>query len=69
MRGNPPRLARALISILVPAGFSRDGVLGDMHEMYAERYEAKGWLSATWWYWWQAVRTPGQSARSTTTAA
>ncbi len=55
MSGNPPRLARALVSILVPAGAARDGLLGDMHEMYIERFESQGRLIAYAWYWWSAV--------------
>jgi predicted permease len=51
----PPRLARTLVSILVPAGAARDGLLGDMHEMYIERRESRGRLIAGAWYWWSAV--------------
>jgi predicted permease len=55
MSRHPPSLARGLVSILVPPGPARDGLLGDMHEMYVERYESKGWLISSAWYWWSAM--------------
>lgn len=51
---NPPRLAQALLVLLLPRGLGRDGVVGDLAEEHAEL--AKQWrIRARWWYWRQAV--------------
>jgi putative ABC transport system permease protein len=54
----PPRAAEALLSFFLPAGGIRESVLGDLHEMYGQRWEEAG--SHSWaarrWYWTQSVR-------------
>jgi putative ABC transport system permease protein len=52
----PPRLARWLISRVVPAGPSRDGLVGDMDELFADRCEAGGRFVAGLWYHAEAIR-------------
>lgn len=54
MRPNPPFPARCLITLFVPKGSARTGVLGDLHELYAERCAEDGGLRAALWYWRQA---------------
>jgi predicted permease len=56
MSPRPPLLARALLMLLVPAGAARNGLLGDLHEMFAERRLRDGSLSAALWYWGQAFQ-------------
>ncbi len=55
MTANPPRLARALAAALLPAGAARDGVLGDLHELYAERRKDGGRIKSDAWYLFEAV--------------
>jgi len=52
MTPQPPRIVRALFSRLLPRGPVRDGVLGDLHEMYVERrtHRGRGRLRADTWY-------------------
>jgi len=68
-RSGPPRLVRWLLSLAVPRGRSRDGLLGDLEELYAERYRASGRVRADGWYvaealsalaryGWRRVRSP-----------
>ena len=45
----PPRLARRLLEALLPPGTVRDGLVGDLDELYAER-AARGRLRADAWY-------------------
>ena len=56
MKPHPPLLARALVTIFVPRGSARDGVLGDLYEMYSDRHVQYGWLRARFWYWRQALQ-------------
>jgi putative ABC transport system permease protein len=46
----PPWLLRRLLELVVPEGPAREGLAGDLVELYAERIERQGWLGATWWY-------------------
>ena len=46
----PPRLARALLRHAVPAE-ARDGIDGDLHELYVGRRAASGPAAAASWYW------------------
>lgn len=52
----PPRLARWLVSRVVPAGPSRDGLLGDMAELFADRCDVEGRFRAGLWYRFEATR-------------
>lgn len=45
----PPRLARLLLGWLLPRGRVRDGLVGDLDELYAERIR-HGRVSADLWY-------------------
>lgn len=54
MKPRPPRIARAVAAAPLPAGAARDGVLGDLHEMYLERLISQGRLSSGMWYSYQA---------------
>jgi hypothetical protein len=45
----PPRLLRRLLSWILPAGRVRDGLMGDLDELYAERAR-KGRAAADLWY-------------------
>jgi predicted permease len=38
----------------VPSGAARDGLLGDLHEMYVQRRHGRGRLQADLWYWREA---------------
>jgi len=51
----PPRLARGIAAALLPAGAARDGVLGDLHELYVERRTTNGRISSDVWYLYEAV--------------
>ena len=55
----PPRLARALLRRTVPLEV-RDGVDGDLHELYVARHAAAGARAASLWYW---VETMSFTAR------
>ena len=50
----PPRLARALLRRIVPAE-ARDGVDGDLHELYVTRRAASGAAAAAAWYWLETL--------------
>src|SRR4051812_3075399 len=50
----PPRIARALLRLLVPADV-RDSVDGDLAELHAAHTESRGRASATLWYWQEAL--------------
>jgi predicted permease len=43
-----------LLEWAVPAGAARDGIVGDLHELYGERHRARGRLPADLWYWREA---------------
>ena len=45
----PPRILRRALTSLLPLGRVRDGLLGDLDELYVER-AARGRLSADLWY-------------------
>jgi putative ABC transport system permease protein len=47
---SPPRLARWLLAQMVPPGVSRDGLLGDLDELYADRREVDHPVVANLWY-------------------
>ena len=49
MNPDPPRVLRAVLTRLVPSGPVRDGLLGDLDELYDERAR-RGRLSADVWY-------------------
>jgi hypothetical protein len=55
----PPRLARALLRRTVCLEV-RDGVDGDLHELYVARHAAAGARAASLWYW---VETMSFTAR------
>jgi predicted permease len=46
---SPPRLLRRILTALLPTGRVRDGLLGDLDELYAER-AARGRVAADLWY-------------------
>ncbi|MBW3552420.1 MAG: ABC transporter permease, partial [Gemmatimonadetes bacterium] len=50
----PPRLASALIRLLLPAELE-DVVLGDLREEYGDRLEESGRLRAAAWFWLQVA--------------
>ncbi|UCG87559.1 MAG: ABC transporter permease, partial [Gemmatimonadota bacterium] len=52
---SPPRLVQALTAAFLPAGAARDGVLGDLYELYAERRAASGRLVSDVWYVYEAI--------------
>ncbi|HSG08949.1 MAG TPA: ADOP family duplicated permease [Longimicrobiales bacterium] len=54
---NPPRTGEAILSLFLPGGGIQESVLGDLHEMFAQRVESAGGRSvgARWWYWTQVV--------------
>ena len=54
----PPRLARLLILLVVPAS-ERDFFLGDLLEEFQQRVRSEGLRQANAWYWQQALRAPG----------
>lgn len=56
----PPRWARWLLERVVPDGASREGLLGDLEELFAGRAEASGRPAAVRWYW---KETTGAVAR------
>ena len=58
--GGPPRLARALLRLLLHPR-TRDPILGDLAEEYA-RLEAEG-RGARRWYWRQLIQSVGPSLR------
>ncbi|MGD8276988.1 MAG: ABC transporter permease, partial [Gemmatimonadota bacterium] len=61
-RRRPPRLARALLSLVVPPGRSRDGLLGDLEELYADRLTASGRVRADVWYVLEAAHASARYA-------
>jgi putative ABC transport system permease protein len=50
----PPRLPRALLGFALPSDV-RDGIVGDLDEVYRKRRSEKGWLVAFLWYWGQLL--------------
>ena len=62
----PPRVLRQLLTWLLPPGRVRDGLLGDLDELYAERLR-RGRIAADLWYLRQllsaAARYSAQSLR------
>jgi putative ABC transport system permease protein len=54
MRTQPPRFLRRLLAWLLPSGAVRDGLLGDLDELYVERAR-RGRGSADRWYARQAL--------------
>ena len=46
----PPRIARALLRLFVPADL-RDSVDGDLAELHSARTNSRGRVSAALWYW------------------
>lgn len=49
-REHPPRPARWLLERAIPPGAARDGLVGDLHELYLERRRTRGRLRADFWY-------------------
>jgi hypothetical protein len=49
MMNRPPRIARWLLMRMLPGGNARDGLLGDLDELYTERARTNPW-SADYWY-------------------
>ena len=64
----PPRLARLLILLVVPAS-ERDFFLGDLLEEFQERVRSEGLRRANAWYWRQTLRSPGWWRRTSTAFA
>ena len=50
----PPRLARALLRLFVPADV-RDSVDGDLAELHAAHANSRGRVSAAMWYWQEVL--------------
>lgn len=61
-RNRPPRLARAIVALIVPPGPARDGLVGDLEEMYAERRSEGGRLQSGSWYVWEALNATARYA-------
>jgi putative ABC transport system permease protein len=63
----PPRLARWLVSVALPAGNQRDAILGDLDEEYRLRAAQASIRAAAWWYWRAAtsvaIRLPADRRR------
>ena len=59
----PPRLARWLLSRLLPSS-AREYVIGDLDEEYARHVAPAGWLRARAWYWSHALRSIVQTRDS-----
>jgi len=57
----PPRMASALLRLLLPAGVVRDSILGDFWEEYGQKMAAGSHLAAWSWYWRQALGLGGRS--------
>ncbi|MGH9322207.1 MAG: ABC transporter permease [Vicinamibacteria bacterium] len=51
----PPRLARRLLARLLPPGPNREGILGDLEELYAGRLRRRSKLAADLWYLREAL--------------
>lgn len=49
-RRRPPALLRRLLAACLPPGRVRDGLLGDLEELYAERHGRRGRVAADLWY-------------------
>jgi len=54
----PPRLARVILSIVLPAS-EREFFMGDLHEEFQRQAEGAGLRKARQWYWREAIRAPG----------
>ena len=54
MRAGPPAYLRRILSWILPAGPVRDGLLGDLDELYAERV-TRGRFAADLWYGLQVI--------------
>jgi len=54
--GRPPRLAEALLRLVISDPESREGILGDLFEEYCEAAATCSRRYATRWYWWSALR-------------
>ena len=50
----PPVLPQRMVERTIPGGASRDGLLGDLHELYLERRHRRGRWNADVWYWREA---------------
>jgi putative ABC transport system permease protein len=55
----PPRVASALLTLLLPAAL-RDAILGDLGEEHDVRASARGRRAAGWWYWRQTLAIGGR---------
>lgn len=51
---DPPSAPRRLLEWAAPPGAARDGLVGDLHELYEERRRERGPLAADLWYWREA---------------
>ena len=51
---NPPRLARSFLSNALPPD-ARDGIVGDLDEVFQQRCSRGSALAARLWYWSQAL--------------
>ena len=51
---NPPRIARWLLSLTVPA-CDRDDVVSNFDDLYRFRRDSRGRIAADAWYWLQAL--------------
>jgi len=49
-----PRAPRRLLEWAIARGTARDGLVGDLHELYLKRRRERGRLSADLWYWREA---------------
>jgi putative ABC transport system permease protein len=55
---SPPRLARLILSIVLPAS-EREFFMGDLHEEFQRQAAGAGLRKARQWYWKEAIRAPG----------
>jgi hypothetical protein len=55
---SPPRLARLILSIVLPAS-EREFFMGDLDEEFRQQARIGGLREARRWYWKEAMRAPG----------
>src|SRR5262245_16495620 len=58
MNFSPPRLARLILSIVLPAS-EREFFMGDLAEEFQRQAAAAGLRKARQWYWTEVIRAPG----------
>ena len=54
-RTDPPRLAERMLEAAIQNPVARNGLIGDLREVFAKRLRTHGWLACAIWYWRQAI--------------